>query len=167
MKGGGRWFMVGIGLATALLGALFFGLMLRSFLRASEMRKWPELPCVILVSEIEQRRHDPYSPIETRHVVSFGYEWQGKPKTSERLSLRGSPWSSKPGVTEKRAADYPVGMRTTCWVKPDDPDFAVLQLDSMAPGYSLWFPALFIVGGLGIAVRSLSRAAPKPEKPKP
>jgi hypothetical protein len=153
--------MVGIGLATALLGALFFGLMLRSFLRAGEMRKWPEVPCVILVSEIEQRRHDPHSPVEARHVVSFGYEWEGQPRTSGRLSLRGSPWSSKAGVTERRVAAYPVGMRTTCWVKPDEPDFAVLQLDSLAPGYSIWFPALFVIGGLGIVVRSLRQPRKK------
>jgi hypothetical protein len=42
-------------------------------------------------------------------------------------------------------------MRTTCRVHPRDPDFAVLKPDSLAPGYSIWFPALFVVGGLGMA----------------
>ena len=150
---GGRWFMVGIGLSVALLGALFFALMLRSFLRAKEMRNWPQVPCVILSAEIEQRRNDPQSPVEFRHVVTYGYEWQGQSLTSDRLSLRGSPWTSKPNLIEKRAATYTVGMRTTCHVNPADPEFAVLAPDSLAPGYSIWFPALFIIGGLGIIVR--------------
>jgi hypothetical protein len=31
----------------------------------------------------------------------------------------------------------------------------VLRPDSLAPGYSIWFPSLFVIGGLGIAVRAL------------
>jgi hypothetical protein len=48
-------------------------------------------------------------------------------------------------------------MRTTCRVDPANPDFAVLKPDSLAPGYSIWFPALFVIGGPGIAVRALTR----------
>jgi hypothetical protein len=28
----------------------------------------------------------------------------------------------------------------------------VLEIESKAPGYSLWFPVLFVVGGFGIMV---------------
>jgi Protein of unknown function (DUF3592) len=152
---GGRWFLVGLGLVVALIGALFVTLLGRSFLRAREMRTWPEVPCVILTSEIEERVHDPQSPTEYRHVLSFGYEWQGEARTGDRLSLRGSPWSSKQGLVGKRAAEFPTGKRTTCRVNPGDPDFAVLKPDSLAPGYSIWFPGLFVIGGLGIALRAL------------
>lgn len=154
----GRLFLVGLGLAIALVGALFFGLMARSFLRAKEMRSWPEVPCVILTSSIEERIHDRHSRPECRHVVSYGYEWQGRPLTSDRISLRGSAWSSRRGVIEQRVARLPAGTRTTCRVRPDQPDFAVLQPDSLAPGYSIWFPALFVVGGLGIAARAVAPA---------
>ena len=61
---------------------------------------------------------------------------------------------------EKMAEKFPEGSRQTCFVNPSDPAFAVLKLDSKGPGYSLWFPLLIVVGGLGIivgAVRGLLR----------
>jgi hypothetical protein len=48
-------------------------------------------------------------------------------------------------------------MVTRCRVNPADPAVAVLRIDSRAPGYSLWFPALFVVGGVGIVVGALRR----------
>lgn len=152
---GGRWYLVALGLTLALIGGLFVWLMARSFLRAREMRTWPEVACVILASAIEERIHDPQSPPEYRHAVSFGYDWQGSPHTGDRLTLRGSPWSSNRGLIETRAAEYPVGKATTCRVNPGDADFAVLKPDSLAPGYSIWFPGLFVIGGLGIAMRAM------------
>jgi hypothetical protein len=152
---GGRWFLAALGLALALIGMLFVWLMGRSFLRAREMRTWPEVSCVILSSEIEERVHDPQSPSEFRHSVSFGYEWQGAAHTGDHPTLRGSPWSSKRELAEKRAAEYPAGATTRCRVSPENPDFAVLKPDSLAPGYSIWFPGLFVVGGLGITMRAL------------
>jgi hypothetical protein len=53
-------------------------------------------------------------------------------------------------------------MPTTCRVNPHDPDFAVLKPDSLAPGYSIWFPALFVIGGLGMTVRAF---LPTPDVP--
>lgn len=156
----GRWFLAGLGLALAIIGALFVWLLGRSYLRAKEMRAWPEVACVILTSEIEQRRHDPQSPLEYRLDLSFGYEWQDEPRTGDHLTLRGSPWSSKREVAEKKQADYPVGARTTCRVDPSNPDFAVLKPDSLAPGYTIWFPGLFVIGGLGIAIRALTARKP-------
>jgi hypothetical protein len=152
----GRWFLVLLGLSVAAVGALFVWLMARSYLRAREMRAWPEVPCVILTSEIEERRHDPHSPPEFRLNVSYGYEWLDTPKTGDRVSLRGSSWTSKRDVIAKRAAEFPLGAQTTCRVNPQNPDFAILQPDSLAPGYSIWFPSLFVIGGLGIAIRAIA-----------
>jgi Protein of unknown function (DUF3592) len=152
----GRLFFVMLGLAVAGIGLVFVLLMGRSFLRAREMRKWPEVPCVILSSVIEERVHDPQSPAEYRHALSFGYDWQGKALTGDLLSLRGSAWSSKRQLVEKRAAEFPIGKRTTCRVNPSQPALAVLKPDSLGPGYSIWFPSLFVVGGLGIVFRTLN-----------
>ena len=151
----GRWYLAVLGLALAVIGGLFVGLMGRSFLRAREMRSWPQVECVIISSEIQERRHDDNSPREFRQEVSFGYQWQGAYRTGDLLTLRGSPWTSKPDLIQARSAEYPVGKSTTCRVNPRDPDFAVLKADSLAPGYSIWFPALFVVGGLGITLRAL------------
>ena len=150
----GRWYLAILGLVLALMGGVFVWLMARSFLRAREMRAWPEVACVILSSEVEERRHDENSPPEFRQDLSFGYSWQGAPRTADHLTLRGSPWSSDRALAEARTAQFPVGMTTTCHVDPTKPDFAVLKTDSLAPGYSIWFPALFVIGGLGITLRA-------------
>jgi len=150
----GRIFLGMIGLSLVLIGGLFVWLMARSFLRAYEMRNWPEVPCVILSSEMEERRNDPNSPVEFRQSVSFAYTWEGVGHTGDRITLRGNPWSSKPNLIEKRAAEWPLGKKTTCRVDPRNPDFAVLKPDSLAPGYSIWFPSLFVVGGCVIATRA-------------
>lgn len=157
----GRIFLVLLGLCLALIGGIFVWLMGRSFLRAYEMRSWPEVPCVILSSEMDERRNDPNSPLEYRQNLSFGYTWDGVARTGDRITLRGNPWSSKPNLVEKRAAEWPVGKKTVCRVNPQNPDFAVLKPDSLAPGYSIWFPTLFVVAGLVIAVRA---ARPRPTK---
>jgi hypothetical protein len=160
---GGRWLLAITGLVTAMIGLLFVWLMARSFIRAREMRAWPEVECVILSNEIEERVHDPQSPREFRVDVQFGYEWKGAPRTGDHLTLRGNPWSSKRELAEQRAAEFPLGKTTTCRVNPRDPDFAVLKPDSLAPGYSIWFPALFVIGGFGMAVRAAlpGQAMPK------
>lgn len=152
---GGRLFLAGIGLALAFAGGLFCWLMWRSFARAHEMRAWPPVPCVVLVSEIEERQIDRSSSPETRFKVEYGYEWQGRSFTSNHWGWRGNPWSSERSKADRLVEKYPVGSRTICYVNTQQPDFAVLQPDSQAPGYSIWFPALFVAGGLGIAFRAL------------
>ena len=151
---GGRLFLIALGLTVAAMGGVFVWLMGRSFLRAYSMREWPEVGCVILASDVQERRHDPDSPTEFRQDLSFGYEWKGAAYTSDHLTLRGSPWSSNREEIESRASQYTAGMTTTCRVNPADPTLAVLKTDSLAPGYSIWFPGLFVVGGLGIALRA-------------
>lgn len=152
---GGRWFLVSLGISVALIGTVFVWLMWRSFDRAKEMRAWPQVECVILDSRIESRRHDPQSPTEYRHVLAFGYEFNGRLHSSDRITARGSSWSSKRGPVAASASRHPTGQRTRCHVNPDDPSFAVLRPDSFGPAYSLWFPCLFVIGGLGIALRAL------------
>jgi hypothetical protein len=152
---GGRWFLGLLGIFVALIGVLFAWLMWRSFDRAREMRAWPQVSCRILESRIESRRHDPQSPIEYRHVVAFGYEFNGSLYTSDRITSRGSSWSSKRGPIADSAARYTAGQKAQCHVNPQDPSFAVLRPDSLGPGYSLWFPCLFIIGGGGITLRAL------------
>lgn len=154
---GGRVFLALLGLSIALLGGVFVWLMARSFMRALDQRSWPEVPCVILVSEVEERQHDENSAPEYRQNISFGYEWQGKPQTGDHISLRGNPWTSKRELADARAEAYPNGSSTVCFVSPKNPEFAVLQKESLAPGYSIWFPSLFVVGGLVMAGRTLRK----------
>jgi len=158
----GRLYLAAIGLSLALMGGVFFWLMWRSFDRARQMQSWPEVRCVIIEAKMDERRIDPSSPPEFRVNVSYGYEFNGKARTGDHLTWRGNPWTSKVNVVEERLAAFKPGTSTTCRVDPSNPDFSVLKPDSKAPGYSIWFPALFIVGGLGITVRAITvkRSAP-------
>lgn len=149
---GSRVYLTLVGLALALVGGLFSALMWRSFERARVVESWPVVPCTILKSEVEERQIDPNSAIERRFAVLYGYQWQGAALESELLKLRGSMWSSKPEGADALIERYPVGSSRQCRVNPADPSVAVLEPESKAPGYSLWFPLLFVVGGLGVVV---------------
>ena len=153
----GDIFMCGIGFSLILMGGLFCWLMLRSYDRAAAMRHWPQAECLILESTLNttQMPGDP-SP-EYRHQVRFRYQWQGRDLESHLLSLRGSPPSAQREKIEKSLHAFPAGEKATCWINPQKPEQAILRLDSQAAGYSLWFPALFIVGGVGIIVGTLRR----------
>jgi hypothetical protein len=153
----GSWYLMILGISLAVIGGVFCALMWRSYDRARQMHAWPEVPCVILQSEVVESRHDDQSPFQYQLVLSYGYEVDGVAFTGERLGLRGNPRTTKRGVVEKLAGELAVGTRTTCRVNPDDPKLAVLRPDSKAPGYSIWFPGLFVVGGLGMAMRAGSR----------
>ncbi len=155
---GGRWFLAGMGLFVALVGVLFVALLGRSFLRAWDMRSWPETSCVILTSDVGEKRHDEFSPVEYRQELTYGYEWQGQSFTGDHLTLRDNPWSANRELVEQRAAELPSGTITTCRVDPAKPARSVLVPDSLAPGYTLWFPGLFVVGGLVITLRALRRS---------
>jgi hypothetical protein len=157
-----RLFLSGTGLLLAGIGGVFSVLMWQSFQRARAMEQWPELPCAILESEVESRRDDPdwpeEMPQEYRFRVLYQYDWKGEPRVSDRLSLRGASWSSRREKAESLVAEYPRGSVATCRVNPDRPDQVVLEADSKAPGYSLWFPLLFVLGGLGIVVGAWRRS---------
>jgi hypothetical protein len=51
-----------------------------------------------------------------------------------------------------------MGMNTECFVDPQNPQLAILKPDSLAPGYSIWFPGLFMIAGLGITFNALIHA---------
>ncbi|MBX3743394.1 MAG: DUF3592 domain-containing protein [Akkermansiaceae bacterium] len=158
-----RLYLAAIGLSLALMGGVFFWLMWRSFDRARHMQSWPEVRCVIIESKAEERRIDPNSPAEYRVNVTYGYEFNGQARTGDHMTWRGNPWTSKPDVIQERLDAFKEGTSTTCRVDPQNPDFSVLKPDTKAPGYSIWFPALFVAGGLGITVRAFTAGRKPPE----
>lgn len=152
---GARVYLTLIGLLLAFVGGLFSWLMWRSFDRARAIDDWPEVPCAILESDIESRRDDPAwpeeMPQEYRFRVVYRYDWEDRALESTRYRLRGASWSSSPAKAEALVDRYPQGTVASCRVNPEEPGEAVLEGESKAPGYSLWFPLLFLVGGLGVA----------------
>ncbi|MDB6078319.1 MAG: hypothetical protein JWO82_2066, partial [Akkermansiaceae bacterium] len=153
------WYLTGIGLVVALAGAVFTWLMWRSFSRAEDIGHWAKVPCVILKSEAEQRQIGPTEMVENRFAVLYGYQWQGQAFNGDRWKLRGSPWLSRPEQAEELEKEYPVGLATVCLVDPANPASSVLEPESKAPGYSIWFPLLFVVGGGGMILGAWKKRA--------
>ena len=107
-----------------------------------------------------QRKIGKNVPVDYAHGLLFGYEVNGERYTSDRLTIRGIAWSKNFEKAEPWVEKYPVGSEQVCHVDPSDPTMAVLRFDTKAAGYSLWFPILLTVGGLGVslgALRSLLR----------
>jgi hypothetical protein len=158
---GARIYLSLVGLALAGIGGVFTWLMLASYLRAKRIDRWDKVPCAIVESTVESRRDDPdwpaAMPQEYRFRVRYEYEWDGATHVGDHYRLRGSSWSSGTEKAEELVATYPQGSVVTCQVNPDQPDEAVLKGESKAPGYSLWFPLLFVVGGTGIVAGAWRR----------
>lgn len=151
------FFLVIFGLIIAGIGGLFTALMWDSYQRASAMHAWPKAEAVILSSEIEEWKHDEYSAKEYRVKLLYGYEWKGEAMTGERIVARGNPWAKERARAERQLEDFPEGMKTMAFVNPEEPDFAVLKPDTKAAGYSIWFPLLFVTGGLGITFKAVRK----------
>lgn len=148
----GAWYLTAVGLGLCVIAGTFLWLMGRSYLRAREMTQWPQVPCLILRSEVAEHRLGGTVPPQYKFSVLYRYEFNGQDYESDRFALRGSMPRSEPSAAEESVQQYPVGSRQQCWVNPEQPQMALLQLDSRAAGYSLWFPGLFFIGGLGMII---------------
>jgi hypothetical protein len=148
-------FLVMLGLAIAGVGGLFTGLMWKSYQRAVEQHGWPKVDAVVLSSEIEEWEENEFSSMEYRLKILYGYEWKGERKTADRYDFRGNPKYNKRNKIESLSEGFPVGKKIQIYVNPNDADFTMIKPDSKAAGYSIWFPMLFVVGGLGISIKAI------------
>lgn len=151
----GSFYLIGIGLLLALSGAVFTWLLGTSFGRARDMDQWQETKCYILESEIRERRIGPEVPTDYRLGILFGYDFADEAYSSDNYDLRGNAWVKDARRIQPLIAKYPAGSQQICWVNPDEPEMAVLKKETKAPGYSIWFPILFFVGGLGVIVKAI------------
>ncbi len=147
-----RIFLVVLGLFTASIGALFTWVMAQSYLNAQATRAWTETPAVIKVAEIESRQIGEHVPKDYAPKVEFSYKFSGQSYLSNRLTPRGQKWAKERKKAEVALLDFTTGDQVSCWVNPDEPKTAILKHDTKAAGYSIWFPLLFVIGGLGVAV---------------
>ncbi|MBT8036789.1 MAG: DUF3592 domain-containing protein [Verrucomicrobiae bacterium] len=151
-----KLFLCLIGLMLMLAGGVFEWLMLRSYMHAKASRDWPQVEAVVLRSVIDERQiHG--SPREFRLNLLYGYRYENKDLTSDRISPRGAKWTKDVSAAKELAKEYPEGSFHTAWVQPDRADVAILKHDTKAAGYTLWFPALIIVGGGGMILGAWKR----------
>ncbi|MGI8604059.1 MAG: DUF3592 domain-containing protein [Verrucomicrobiales bacterium] len=149
---GGAFF----GLFLAVIGAVFCWYLWSVFQKARAMDAWVSVPCTILESRVEQTPPVPNSAASYRAIVQYRYEFGGARYSSEKIK-RVSPASSSWEKMERLRARFAAGTNVTCYVNPANPAQAVLIKDSKAAAYTLWFPAIFVVGGLGLVLSAILR----------
>lgn len=150
----GSLYLIGVGLLLALSGAVFTWLLGTSFNRAREMDQWQEVSCYILESELRERRIGAEVPTDYRFGILYGYDFDGEAYTSSNYDLRGNAWVKDAQRIFPLLNRFPAGSEQTCFVNPAKPTQAVLKKETKAPGYSIWFPILFLVGGLGVVAKA-------------
>ncbi len=129
-------------------GAGFFGLIAADLLKTAGQRLWPGVDCVITHSSVLDNKV-PSAP-NYRLKVAFRYSFQGRDHSGNLLSANYSG-SDDYYKAEKLVDAYPVGSHWLCYVDPEQPSRAVLRKDSLAVGFFLVIPLVFIlVGGGGI-----------------
>lgn len=150
---GGYLYLAFIGLALAVMGGFFVFVLGRGYLRAKETRKWPGHPAVVVVSEIADRQIG--KAREYSHNLIYEYRIDGQFYRGERIKRRENPYLKNESKILPSVERFPVGSKVEAFVNPEDPNESLLEHETMAPGYSIWFPALFLVGGMMVFVRAL------------
>jgi len=165
-----RLFKLFIGGTLLLSGLGVTALLFIPWQRARETQAWTEIPCVITLSEEKQSHTGDLA--HTTHKVFLRYRYTVGDTAYESTRWRRVTYAGEddaglsrktPHAREATALleKYPAGSKTTCWVNPAAPGEAVLEHQSPAAIYTLWWPMLFAVGGAGM-IWSVLRRGPEP-----
>ncbi len=155
----GRLWLCSLGLFLVIVGSFFAWRMWLSYETAQITRSWTQAPCRIVSSRIVSERPTPHSPPAHRVEVRYEYEFNGMKHTSARIRQVESAPTQHLDNAQMKQQNYPAGSSQACFVNPASPAEAVLQHASRAALYSIWFPLLFVVGGIGMLRGALRRAA--------
>lgn len=152
---GASIYLMFIGLAVAAMGVFFVGALWNSYQAAKETRAWTEVDAMVVESGVLERRFSKETAKEYSLKLLFEYQLEGKSHMGYQLKKRKNPWYRNEAKIDKLVELYPAGMQTKAFVNPVDHGEAVLAHETKAGGYSIWFPGLFVVGGLGCLLRGL------------
>lgn len=152
---GGLLYLAFIGLALAGMGGLFVVILGKGYLKAKQTQDWRQVDAVIMESKVSERKIGPNVPAEYHHQLIYEYQIEGQFYRGERTKRRENPYLKSKSKIQAEVDRWKVGSQVTAWVNGEKPDEAVLEHDTRAPGYSIWFPGLFLVGGLGVFGRAL------------
>ncbi len=145
----GQLFLCLIGVMLILVAGTFSWLMIRSYQNAKESRTWPQTEALVLRSVIDERQFSGAAR-EFRLNILFGYNYQGTEYTSDTISPRGAKWTREAEAVAELAKQYAAGSEHIAWVNPEQPERAILEHDTKAAGYTVWFPAVIVIGGVGM-----------------
>lgn len=152
---GGFLYLAFIGLALAVLGGAFVLILGRGYLRAKETESWDQVPAVVVVSQVGERSLGPSIPDEFTHELVYEYEVEGAFYRGDRLKRRENPFYKEQAKILPEVERWKVGSEVVAFVNPEKPEEVLLEHETKAPGYSIWFPGLFFVGGVGVFLRAL------------
>ncbi len=160
---GGFLYLAFIGLFLAVVGGAFVLILGRGYLKAKETEAWERVSAVIVVSQVGVRSLGPSIPEEFTHELVYEYEVDGEIYRGERLQRRKNPFFKEQAKILPELERWKVGQKVEAFVNPENAEEALLEHETKAPGYSIWFPALFFVGGIGVILRALSKMFGKGE----
>jgi len=139
------------------MGGIFMAWLWKGYQGARETRTWPEVSAVIMESAVQERILGPSIPTEYSLKLTYEYPYAGKSYLGEQLKIRENPWSKERAKAEVLSKKFRLGQAVIAYVNPEAPEIAILEHETKASLYSIWFPALFVIGGLGIAGAALVR----------
>lgn len=142
-----------LGGLIAAMGMFFVVALVNGYGRATETRDWTEVPMKVTRSEIEEEQIGS-SPTEYKAIVEYVFTYEGKTMYGTGIKRTEGNTRHK-SKAERKINRYPVGSEGTCWVNPEKPTQTVLKHNTKAVLYTVWFPGLFVIAGLGIAVGSI------------
>ncbi len=154
---GARVLKAAMGLLLLLIGSGGCLLLIISYQRGMVTRTWNEVPCSVVDARMEESGDNANS--EYRIYLRYLYDVDGREYTGTRWRRiiyqghRAAEISRKSAHKTDVAAlmeQYPPGTKIVCYVNPQDPTDAVLEHQSRAALYTLWWPLIFAMGGVGI-----------------
>lgn len=148
-----------LGLAVMLIGLGFCWLLARGYLAAKRYDSWIPTPATVVSAWIKTVPQPGSEPPRHEFQVRYTYSAGGASQAGTRLKeIPGN--TRQRSKVEKLQRRFAVGSQVTCFVDPNDPAMAILIRPTKAPGYTLWFPGLFVVGGAGMCLSACRRRRP-------
>jgi hypothetical protein len=141
-----------MGVVLIVAGGFFAFRLWLSYQKTSVSRSWPEVPCVIEASRIVSERPTPSSAPAHRVEIRYRYTMAGREHVSTRIRHVEAAPTSHLHVAQAVQQQFPPASQRVCRVNPADPAESVLLPGTRAALYSIWFPLLFVAGGIGMLI---------------
>ncbi len=162
-----------VGIAFAVVGAIFASFGATGFLRTFEARSWTPTEATVLRAEVVRgRTHSSKDRSSTtyRPSIAYAYEFGGTRYEGDRFAAA-TYSSSNLDFARRAVEEHPAGSRATVWVDPADPARSVFSDPHARPPIVLYvfllFPLVFVAIGIGLVVGSFrtARVAGTPSPP--
>lgn len=152
----GRIWKIVMGTFLIIVASVLVQYLWHSYERAALMDGWAEVPCQITKLEVDDSLRNQRGMTKYLMIVAYDYQFDEQPFEGNKIK-RLPTEASDPRKLKEQIETYAEGTETICYVNPENPSEAVLKKDSKAALYSIWFPFLFIIGGLGMIFSALFR----------